>query len=166
MTGGSACTDRRRETSGQSGNGQTDIGGVNRQDAEDAKLPEPDFELDQVARVVVEAATDVLGILGPGLLESVYEQAMSVELGLRGVRFARQVPLAVTYKNVAIGEARLDLLVADRLVVELKACQQLLALHLAQVLSYLKASKRSLGLLINFNVCLLRQGVRRVIRRP
>ena len=144
--------------------GQTDIGGVNRQDAEDAKLPEPDFELDQVARVVVEAATEVHGILGPGLLESVYEQAMSVELGLRGVRFARQVPLAVTYKNVAIGEARLDLLVADRLVVELKACQQLLPLHLAQVLSYLKASKRSLGLLINFNVCLLRQGVRRVIR--
>jgi GxxExxY protein len=66
--------------------------------------------------------------------------------------FVRQVPVAVTYKNVAIGEARLDLFVSDRLVVELKACQQLLPLHLAQVLSYLKASDRSLGLLIDFNV--------------
>jgi len=137
---------------------------VNRQDAQDAKLPEPDIELDQVARDVVEAALEVHRILGPGLLESVYEQALSVELGLRSVRFARQVPVAVTYKNVAIGEARLDLLVADRLIVELKACPSLLPIHLAQVLSYLKASNRSLGLLINFNVPLLSQGIRRVIR--
>lgn len=137
---------------------------MNRQGAEDAKLPEPDWELDQVARVVVDAALEVHRILGPGFLESVYEQALSVELGLRAVRFARQVPVAVTYKSVAIGEARLDLLVAERLVVELKACPSLLPIHLAQVLSYLKASDRSLGLLINFNVPLLRQGIRRVIR--
>ena len=137
---------------------------MNRQGAEDAKLPEPDFEIDQIARIVVDAALEVHRILGPGLLESVYEQALGVELGLRGIAFERQVPIAVTYKNVAIGEARLDLLVARRLVVELKACEQLLPVHLAQVLSYLKASDRKLGLLINFNVCLLRQGVRRVIR--
>ena len=139
-------------------------GAVNRQDAEEAKLPEPDLELDETARIVVDAAVDVHRILGPGLLESVYEQAWSVELGLRGVRFARQVPVAVTYKGVALGEARLDFLVAERLVVELKACQGLLPIHFAQVLSYLKASDRSLGLLINFNVRLLRQGIRRVIR--
>jgi GxxExxY protein len=140
------------------------MGAVNRQAAEDAKRPEPDFELDETAGIVVDAAMEVHRVLGPGLLESVYEQALSVELGLRGVRFGRQVPVAVTYKNVAIGEARLDFLVAERLVVELKACQGLLPLHFAQVLSYLKASVRSLGLLIHFNVRLLRQGVRRVIR--
>jgi GxxExxY protein len=98
------------------------------------------------------------------LLEPVYEQALSVELGLRAVGCARQVPVAVTYKGIAIGEARLDLLVAERLVVELKACPSLQPIHLAQVLSYLKATDRSLGLLINFNVPLLRQGIRRVIR--
>jgi GxxExxY protein len=128
------------------------------------ELPEPDFEIDQIARVVIDAAVEVHRILGPGLLESIYEQALSVELALRGVNFARQVPIAVTYKNVAIGEARFDLLVADRLMIELKACQQVLPVHLAQVLSYLKASGHSLGLLINFNVSVLRQGIRRVIR--
>lgn len=143
---------------------QSDTGAVNRQGAQDARLPEPDKEVDQVAGVVVDAALEVHRILGPGFLESVYEQALSVELGLRAVRFARQVPVAVAYKSVAIGEARLDLLVAERLVVELKACPSLLPIHLAQVLSYLKASDRSLGLLINFNVPVLRQGIRRVIR--
>ena len=72
---------------------------MNRQGAEDAKLPEPDSELDQAARAVVGAALEVHRILGPGLLESVYEQALSVELGLRAVRFARQVPVAVTYSG-------------------------------------------------------------------
>ena len=71
---------------------------MNRQDAGDAKLPEPEGELDQIARVVVDAALEVHRILGPGLLESVYEQALSVELGLRAIRFARQVPVAATYK--------------------------------------------------------------------
>ena len=142
----------------------SDIGAVNRQDTEDARLPEPDRELDETARIVVDAAVEVHRVLGPGLLESIYEQALSVELGLRGVRFERQVPIAVTYKNVALGVARLDFLVAEHLVVELKACQGLLPIHCAQVLSYLKASERSLALLINFNVRLLRQGIRRVIR--
>ena len=111
------------------------MGAVNRQDGEDAKLREPDFELDETARMVVDAAVEVHRVLGPGLLESIYEQALGVELGLRGVRFARQVPVAVTYKDVAIGDARRDFLVAERLVVELKACQGLLPLHFAQVLS-------------------------------
>jgi len=137
---------------------------VNRQDAKDAKLLEPDSDLDHAASVVIDAALEVHRLLGPGLLESVYEQALSVEFGLRAIRFVRQLPIAVTYKNVAIGEARLDFLVADRLVVELKACAGLLPLHLAQVLSYLKASDHSLGLLINFNVPLLRQGIKRVVR--
>ena len=132
-------------------------------DADDARFPEPDLELDQLARTVVEAATEVHRTLGPGLLESTYEQALSVELELRGTRFARQVPIPIAYKSVAIGEVRLDLVVGDRLVVELKACHEVLPIHMAQVLSHLKASELSLGLLINFNVRVLRLGIRRVI---
>lgn len=123
---------------------------MNRYDDHHAKFHEPDRELDEVARVVVDAALEVHRVLGPGLLESVYEQAMGVELGLRQVSFARQVPIAALYKGVAIGEARLDLLVANRLIVELKACPGLLPIHLAQVLSYLQAGDLRLGLLINF----------------
>jgi GxxExxY protein len=137
---------------------------VNRQGAEEAVCPEPNEELDEAARVVLDAALEVHRVLGPGLVESVYEEALSVELGLRSVRFVRQVPVAVMYKGVAIGEARLDFIVVERLVVELKACTGLLPVHLAQVLSYLKISGCSLGLLINFNERLLLQGVRRVIR--
>lgn len=137
---------------------------MNRQAAGDAKLHEPDRALDEAARIVVDAALEVHRILGPGLLESVYGEALSVELTLRAVRFARQVPFSVTYKDTVIGKGRLDFLVADRLVVELKACSDLLPVHVAQVLSYLKATGHPLGLLMNFNVPLLRQGVRRVVR--
>lgn len=137
---------------------------MNRQDAEDAKLPEPDPELDACARVVIDAALEVHRVLGPGFLESVVEEAMAVELALRGVPFRRQVPVALVYKGVPIGQARLDLQIADRLVVELKASDGPLPIHLAQLLSYLKATGQSLGLLINFNVPFLRQGIKRVIR--
>jgi len=137
---------------------------VNRQDAGDAKLPEPDPDLDQCARVVVDAALEVHRQLGPGFLESVYEEALNVELSLRSIPFIRQVPVALTYKGVPIGQARLDMLIAGRLVVELKASECLLPIHLAQMLSYLKAIQQPLGLLINFNVRFLRQGIRRVIR--
>ena len=95
---------------------QPDVGAVNHR-ADDIKPPEPDLELDEAARIVVDAAMEVHRIVGPGLIESVYEQALSVELGLRGVHCARQVPVAVTYKNVAIGHARIDFLVGEHLVV-------------------------------------------------
>lgn len=113
---------------------------------------------------MVEAALEVHRLLGPGMLESVYEAALSVELGLRSIPFARQVPVAVTYKGISLGDARLDFLVADRLIIELKACRALLPIHMAQVLSYLKVSGRSLALLINFNVPQLRQGITRIVR--
>lgn len=140
-----------------------DTRGVNRQAAEDAKRSEPEVELDELAHAVVMAALEVHQILGPGYLESVYEEALSVELALRGVVFERQVPVALSYKGVPIGHGRLDLLVADRLIVELKAVEGPQPIHLAQLLSYLKATRRRLGLLINFNVRWLRQGIRRVI---
>jgi len=109
---------------------------------------------------------EVHGVLGPGFLESAYEEALCVELLLRGIKFARQVPIGVEYKGQKIGEARLDLLVNKSLVVELKAVEELAPIHFAQILSYLKATRLHLGLLITFNVPLLRQGIRRVIHTP
>ena len=95
---------------------------------------------------------------------SVYEEALCIELSLRGIRFARQMPVGVTYKGKTAGEARLDLLVDERLVVELEAVETLAPIHVAQVISYLKATKLTLGLLIAFNVTVLRRGIKRVIQ--
>ena len=144
-----------------------DEGRMNRQGAKDAnrnRTDEPSEELDTLAHAVIGAALEVHRLLGPGFLESVYEEALCLELNLRGIPFRRQVPVNVEYKGQRIGEARLDLLVADRLIVELKAVETVPPVHLAQVLSYLKTSGLQLGLLITFNVPTLRQGIRRVIR--
>jgi GxxExxY protein len=124
---------------------------------------EPDAALDQLAHQTIGAALEVHKVLGPGYLESVYEEALAVELAVRGLRFVRQHPLAVAYKGRRIGEARLDLLVGARLVVEVKAVDQLAPIHTAQVLSYLKMTGLQLGLLINFNVPVLKEGIRRIV---
>ncbi|WP_018232680.1 GxxExxY protein [Thioalkalivibrio thiocyanodenitrificans] len=113
---------------------------------------------------VVGAALEVHRVLGTGLLESVYRQALCRELDLRGVDYRSEVPLNAQYKGVAFDAAyRLDILVADRLIVELKAVENLQPLHLAQLLSYLRLSGLRLGLLINFNAPQLRHGIRRVV---
>jgi GxxExxY protein len=142
---------------------------VNRQDAEVAKhlgRVEPSTELDELAYAVIGAAIEVHRLLGPGFLESVYEEALCVELTLRGIRFARQLPIGVQYKGQKVGEARLDLVVDDSLVVELKAVEGVAPIHVAQILSYLKATRLRLGLLISFNVTTLRRGIKRVIYTP
>lgn len=126
-------------------------------------MREPDSKLDELARAVIGAAIEVHRTLGPGFLESVYEEALAVELDLRGIEFRRQVPVAVNYKGRAVGEARLDFLVEDGLIVELKAVDELAPIHQAQVISYLKASGRRLALLINFNVPVLRGGIKRIV---
>ncbi len=118
---------------------------------------------ERATQVVIGAAIEVHRSLGPGYLESVYEQALAVELKLRDVPFQRQVQFALNYKGHAIGEGRLDFLVDNRLVVELKAVDALSALHLAQALSYLKATGHHLALVINFNVPKLAGGLKRVI---
>jgi len=139
---------------------------VNRQDAKDArKLEEPGGEIDAVASAVLEAAVEVHRVLGPGFLEGVYEQALDVELTLRCIAFVRQPPIAVVYKDRLVGDMRPDLLVARRLIVELKTVDQLGSIHLAQALSYLKATQLPLALVINFNVPVLLRGVRRVVLR-
>ena len=124
---------------------------------------EPPRELDTNASAVIGAALEVHRDLGPGFLESVYAEAMAVELGLRGVHFERQRPVSVLYKGHEVGEGRLDFLVDSSLVVELKAVEKLLPIHQAQVLSYLKAVRCRLGLVINFHERLLRDGIKRIV---
>ena len=130
----------------------------------DAKpMIEPSPALDRLARSVIGAAIEVHRILGPGLLETVYEEALCVELGLRSIPFARQPVVGVNYKGHPVGQSRLDLLVDDALVVELKAVDALNDIHKAQVISYLKMSGLQLGLLMNFNVTVLKDGIKRII---
>ena len=124
---------------------------------------EPSDALNILSNRVIGAALEVHRVLGPGFVEAVYEDALAVELELRGIRHAVQQQVAVAYKGRQVGQSRMDILVADSLVVELKAVEVLLPIHTAQLLSYLKTTGHKLGLLINFNVPLLRDGIRRVI---
>ncbi|PLZ96665.1 GxxExxY protein [Fischerella thermalis CCMEE 5198] len=136
---------------------------MNRQDAKNAKKREPSKELDLLAHEVIGAAIEVHRLLGPGFLESVYHQALRFEFEMRGIPHKFKHPVAVKYKNHQVGEGELDFLVGDLLIVELKAVERLAPIHEAQVMSYLKMTKNSLGLLINFNVPLLKEGIKRII---
>ena len=121
-------------------------------------------KLNDITETIIGSAMAVHRALGPGLLESAYEACMAYELSKRGLTFAQQVPTPVAYGGVKLDCGyRLDILVEDRVVVELKAAEKLLPIHEAQLLSYLKLSGRSVGLLINFNVSILRNGVRRIV---
>jgi GxxExxY protein len=122
-----------------------------------------DEDVERLASRVIGAALEVHSQLGPGFIESVYEEALCVELEMRGVPFVRQATISLNYKGRLVGEGRLDLLVGEILVVELKAVEALTPVHTAQVLSYLKITGLQLGLLVNFNVASLRQGIRRII---
>ena len=120
-------------------------------------------QLDRLAHATIGAAIEVHRLLGPGLLEGIYEEALCMELASRQIPFSRQVVTPIFYKERCIGEMRLDLVVAQKLVVELKATEGIAQVHWAQVLAYLRATGLPLGLLINFNVSELRQGVKRLI---
>jgi GxxExxY protein len=124
---------------------------------------EPSQEVDALAHKVIGAAIEVHRVLGPGYLESVYEEALAHEFSLNNIPYERQVKVKVAYKEHSVGEGRLDLLVANILPVELKAVDALAPIHQAQIISYLKMTGLQLGLLINFNVTLLKQGIKRVI---
>src|SRR5687768_11616175 len=119
---------------------------------------EPAEEVDAIASAVMDAAFEVHRTLGPGFLETVYDQALAVELSLRAIPFVRQHSLPITCKGHPVGEGRADFLVGNCLMVELKAAEKLLPVHQAQVISYLKASGSTLGLLINFHEPLLKNG--------
>jgi GxxExxY protein len=117
---------------------------------------------DAVTEQIIGACIEVHRALGPGLLESVYGECLAHELALRGMAFRREVPVPIEYKGVRLAcSYRLDIVVED-VVVELKAIDDILSIHLAQLITYLKLGNYRVGLLVNFNVASLRRGVRRV----
>ncbi|WAC21470.1 GxxExxY protein [Luteolibacter sp. SL250] len=124
-------------------------------------------ELNELSGIIVDAAMEVHREFGPGLLERVYEAALSAELLMRGISSERQVPLPVVYKgNVLDDEGyRIDLLVEDCIVVELKTVSGLLPIHEAQLSTYLRLARKNLGLLINFHTVLLKDGIKRRVHQ-
>lgn len=123
-------------------------------------IQEPNDELNSITHSVIGAAIEVHRVLGPGFLESIYEEALCVELSLCQIDFVRQMAVPLHYKGHLLAENRLDLLVRRVVVVELKAVDLLAPIHSAQLLSYLKATGHQLGLLINFNVPILKNGIK------
>ena len=120
--------------------------------------------LNDLSYQVIGCAMEVYKNLGPGLLESVYEKALIHELSIKGIPVKSQVEVEMNYKGVNVGEGlRLDLLVDDKLIVELKSVEELKPVHYKQLLTYLKLLDRRLGLLINFNVTDIMLGVNRVV---
>lgn len=117
----------------------------------------------EVTQGIIGAAIEVHRALGPGLLESVYEECLAEELGLRQVSFERQHAVPLIYKGRRLGtDLRIDLLIGD-VVIELKSVEKILPIHAAQVVTYLRLTQKPYGLLINFNVPLLKDGVRRYL---
>ena len=123
-----------------------------------------DLSENQLAEKIIGAAIEVHKELGPGLLESAYEAALFFELNSMNLLVQKQVPVQTVYKGQSLDVGfRLDLLVADKVIVELKAVDQISNIHLAQTLTYLKICKKKLGLILNFNVRYLNSGIKRVV---
>ena len=119
---------------------------------------------DDLSYSVIGCALEVYKTLGPGLLESVYEKALVIELTNKGIKAERQVPVNIFYKGVELGEGlRIDVLVEDSLVVELKSVDTLNKVHYKQLLTYLKITNKRVGLLINFNENNLMDGIKRIV---
>jgi GxxExxY protein len=124
------------------------------------------MDINELSSKIIGAAIEVHKALGPGLLESVYEECLGHELRLRGFSFERQKPLPVTYKGKQLDCGyRLDLVVEKAIIVELKSCERIEPIHRAQLLTYLKLSGLQLGLLLNFNTLVMRDGIVRVVNK-
>ncbi len=142
---------------------------MNRQVAKDAKegkegeMTEPRKRVDELAHQVIGAAIEVHRLLGPGFLESVYEEALAIEFDLRNIAYERQKPIVLQFKGKIVGDSRLDFLVGGELVVEIKAIEAIHPIYPAKVIHYLKTCELELGLIINFHVVLLRDGIKRVV---
>ena len=135
---------------------------MNHKDTKTPREPIPG-RVNRIAGMVVDAAFAVHSKLGPGLLESVYEVCLVRELEKRGLSVKRQIALPIDYDGIRLDAGlRLDLLIESCLIIELKAVETLLPVHKAQVLTYLKLTGHRLGLLINFNVPLIREGIKRI----
>jgi len=124
---------------------------------------EDQADINHLTGEVIGAAIEVHKNLGPGLLESVYEECLCRELDLRKVSYERQKELPVEYKGIKLDFAyRLDMVIGNRVIVELKACESVQPIHEAQLLTYLKLTGTKVGLLINFNVPVLKEGIKRI----
>jgi GxxExxY protein len=122
------------------------------------------MEEDSITEAIIGCAIEVHRELGPGLLESAYEVCLAYELATKGLKVLRQLQLPVNYKSVHLDCGyRIDLLVEDRVVVEIKAVESLLPIHQAQLLSYLKLSGRRVGLLLNFHASTIKAGLKRMV---
>jgi GxxExxY protein len=120
--------------------------------------------LDAITDKIIGAAISVHRVLGPGLLESAYEECLCFELSQMGLKFQRQVPLPVQYKDVTLDCGyRIDIVVENSVIIEIKAVERLIPVHEAQLLSYLKLSKLRVGLLMNFHVPVLKSGLKRIV---
>jgi GxxExxY protein len=127
-------------------------------------MAEPSPDVNFIAKQIVDCAFAVHQELGPGLLENVYEQCLAYEFEMRDINFKRQVPLAVLYKTRQAGTGyRIDVVVDEKVILEIKAVETILPIHEAQLFTYLKLSGLQLGLLINFNTTLIKNGIRRVV---
>ena len=122
-----------------------------------------EYPFKDITEKIISCAIEVHSSLGPGLLENLYEEAMEHELKSRNIAYKRQKELEIKYKGNPIGNYRLDYLIENKVIVELKCVEAIKGIHIAQVLTYLKAENLRVGLLINFNVDKLKEGIRRVI---
>ena len=113
---------------------------------------------------IIGCAIEVHRRLGPGLLESVYEAALCIEFKRAGLRYSRQIGIPVTYRGELIGEHRPDLIVEERVIVEIKRVERMEPVHIAQMVTYLRMTELKVGLIINFNCATLREGIKRVLR--
>ncbi|MFH1287631.1 MAG: GxxExxY protein [bacterium] len=122
-----------------------------------------EFPLKDITNRIISCAMEIHSTLGPGLLESVYEEALAYEFTLRKVVYERQKAISLKYKGRDVGNHRIDYLIENEVVVELKAVDMMNSIYEAQVLTYLKAMGKRVGLLINFNVMRLKDGIKRLI---
>jgi GxxExxY protein len=120
-------------------------------------------EINDLTEAIIGCAIEVHRQLGPGLLESIYESALCAELDVAGLKHQRQVCFPVVYKGRALGEYRLDILVEDAVLVEIKSVERFDPIFEAQVLTYLRVTGKKVGLLLNFNTRLLKDGIKRFI---
>ncbi|KJF44207.1 GxxExxY protein [Draconibacterium sediminis] len=118
----------------------------------------------EISKTIIGCAIDVHKQLGPGLLESAYQECLFYELQQKGLNVKKEVPMPIVYKEVKLNHGyRIDLLVENKVVIELKTVEELNDVHTAQVLTYLKLGHYRLGLLLNFNVSILKNGIKRII---
>ena len=129
----------------------------------DTLCPQKEFPLKEITERIISCALEVHSTLGPGLLEGVYEEALAHEFSLRKIKHIRQKEVSLRYKGKDIGKHRIDYLIEDEVIVELKAVETLNRIYEAQVLTYLRALDKRVGLLINFNVVWLKEGIKRLI---